>query len=538
MLPLFAAAQSATDKLLDTLFDDTFSGIHSLSWFDYAMMVPYFAVLAVLSLYGLHRYKVIWEYFRAKHKLNVPPARRYADHELPPVTIQLPIFNEKFVVDRLLEQTVKMRYPRDRFQIQVLDDSTDETHPYTKALCERLRAEGHNVEYVHRVNRVGFKAGALEHGLDTAIGELVAVFDADFLPPEDFLEQTIHHFTDPKVGVVQTRWAHLNRDSNILTEVQAMLLDAHFVLEHGARYGNGLFFNFNGTGGILRREMIRDAGGWQHDTLTEDSDLSYRAQVRGWRFVYMPNVECASELPVETHAFQVQQQRWSKGLTQCAKKLWPLLKNADVPFAVKLEAFLHLTPNISYPMMIILSIFMLPVMICRFYMGPLEMLMIDVPLIVASFLSISIFYVVAQRELYPDNWKRSIILLPPLFAVGVMLTLSNAKAVMEALMGKASAFVRTPKYAVNQGQKKVQQAKYRRRSGWLPYLEIAAGTWFLVVVGYAVDTWNYLAIPFLMLFVSGYYWSGFSKLWQEWRLKLAFEKAQREAEMALETSAE
>lgn len=536
MVPLFAAAQSATDKLIDTLFDDTFSGIHTLSWFDWAMMIPYFSVLLVLSMYGLHRYKVIYEYFKVKHKLNAPPARRFAADELPPVTVQLPLFNEQFVVKRLLEQTVKMRYPRDKFQIQVLDDSTDETAPYTRALCEEYRALGHNVQYIHRTNRVGFKAGALEHGLETATGELTAVFDADFLPPEDFLEKTVDYFSDEKVGVVQTRWTHLNKDSNLLTEVQALLLDAHFVLEHGARYGNGLYFNFNGTAGILRKRMIHDAGGWQHDTLTEDSDLSYRAQLKGWKFVYVPSVECPSELPVETHAFQVQQQRWSKGLTQCAKKLWPLIGPSGSSRSIKTEAFFHLTPNISYPLMIILSVFMLPVMICRFYMGPLEMLLIDVPLIVASFLSISLFYVIAQRELYPDNWKRSILLLPALLATGVMLTLSNTKSVIEALRGQSSAFVRTPKYAVNQGQKQVSVAKYRWRSGWLPYLEIAAGTWFLCMVAYAIDTWNYLSIPFLMLFVCGYYWAGFSTLWQEWRLKLQFEKAQREAAMAMEVA--
>ena len=493
-------------------------------------------MLLVLSLYGLHRYKVIYEYFKVKHKLNQPPAQTFAPADLPPVTVQLPLYNEQFVVERLLAQTVLMRYPRDRFQIQVLDDSTDETHAHTRALCAHYRELGHNVEYIHRSNRVGFKAGALEHGNETATGELCAVFDADFLPPVDFLERTVDYFTDPKVGVVQTRWTHLNKDSNLLTEVQAMLLDAHFVLEHGARYGNGLYFNFNGTAGILRKSMINDAGGWQHDTLTEDSDLSYRAQIKGWKFVYVPSVECPSELPVETHAFQVQQQRWSKGLTQCAKKLWPLIGPSSAPWANKLEAFFHLTPNISYPLMIILSVFMLPVMICRFYMGPLEMLLIDLPLIVASFASISAFYVIAQRELYPDNWKRSILLLPALLATGVMLTLSNTKSVIEALRGQHSAFVRTPKYAVNQGQKKVQQAKYRRRSGWLPYLEIAAGTWFLAMVAYAIDTWNYLSIPFLMLFVCGYYWAGFSTLWQEWRMKLQFERAQREAGMALEAA--
>ncbi len=523
--PLFAA--STTDKILNVLFDDTFAGIHQLTWFDWAILLPYFGTLMVLSLYGLHRYKVIHEYFRVKKTLNQPPAKLF--ERLPPVTVQLPLFNEQFVVERLIAQVLKMHYPKHLFQVQVLDDSTDESSAFTAALCARYRAAGHNIDYIHRVIRTGFKAGALEHGLATATGDFIAVFDADFLPPIDFLERTIHYFADEGIGVVQTRWSHINRDSNLLTEVQAMLLDAHFVLEHGARSGNGLFFNFNGTAGILRKTMIRDAGGWQHDTLTEDSDLSYRAQLKGWRFAYVPSVDCPSELPVETHAFQIQQQRWSKGLTQCALKLWPRIWRADLPFKVKLEAWLHLTPNISYPLMIIISALMLPVMIVRFYMGWVEMVFLDVPLIVANFVSIGAFYLVAQRELYPQTWKRSIIFLPALMAVGVMLTLSNTKSVIEALLRRHSAFVRTPKYAVAKGQHRNQQQKYRRRSGWLPYLELGCGTAFLAMVAYAIDSYNYLSIPFLMLFVCGYFWAGGSTLWQEWQGKLRFERQQQEA---------
>ncbi len=523
--PLFAA--STTDKILNALFDDTFAGIHQFTWFDWAILIPYFGTLTILSLYGLHRYKVIYEYFRVKKSLNRPPGRLF--DELPPVTVQLPLYNEQFVVERLIDTVLKMRYPKHLFQVQVLDDSTDESSAFTAALCARYRAAGHNIDYIHRVDRTGFKAGALEHGLDTATGDFVAVFDADFLPPVDFLERTIHYFTDNKIGVVQTRWSHINRDSNLLTEVQAMLLDAHFVLEHGARSGNGLFFNFNGTAGILRKAMIRDAGGWQHDTLTEDSDLSYRAQLKGWRFAYVPAVDCPSELPVETHAFQIQQQRWSKGLTQCALKLWPRIWKADLPFKVKLEAWLHLTPNISYPLMIVISALMLPVMIVRFYMGWVEMLFLDVPLICANFVSIGAFYLVAQRELYPQTWKRSIIFLPALMAVGVMLTLSNTKSVIEALLRQHSAFVRTPKYAVAKGQHQNQQREYRRRSGWLPYVELAAGTAFLAMVAYAIESYNYLSIPFLMLFVGGYFWAGGSTLWQEWQGKMRFEREQQEA---------
>ncbi|MBV9611916.1 MAG: glycosyltransferase, partial [Acidobacteriaceae bacterium] len=277
--------------------------------------------MLILSVYGLHRYETMRRYIKFKKNLLKAPPQRFAT--LPKVTVQLPLYNERFVVARLLEEIKNLEYPRELLQIQVLDDSTDETHPYAQRLCNEYRAAGLPIEYRHRSNREGFKAGALQEGLATATGELIAIFDADFLPPPDFLMRTVHFFTDPTVGVVQTRWSYVNKEFNILTQVEAMLLDGHFVLEHGARCGSGLFFNFNGTAGILRRKMIEDAGGWQHETLTEDSDLSYRAQLKGWRFVYLPVLDCPSELPAETYGFQVQQARWAKGLTQVAIKLLP-----------------------------------------------------------------------------------------------------------------------------------------------------------------------------------------------------------------------
>jgi cellulose synthase/poly-beta-1,6-N-acetylglucosamine synthase-like glycosyltransferase len=442
------------------------------------------------------------------------------------VTIQLPLYNERYVVERLLEATAKIDYPRELLQIQVLDDSTDDTHPFTRRLVEDYREAGLPIEYIHRENRHGYKAGALENGLRTATGEIVAIFDADFVPPSDFLHRTAHYFVDSKVGMVQTRWGYLNRHHSVLTEVQAMLLDGHFVLEHIARAGGGLFFNFNGTAGVLRKSMIQDAGGWQHDTLTEDSDLSYRAQLKGWKFVYVPSMECPSELPVETYGFQVQQSRWAKGLTQVAMKLLPSILKSDLPFRVKAEAFFHLTPNIGYPLMIVISLMMLPVMIVRFYMGWLEMLLIDFPLIVASFWSISAFYVVAHRELFPKTWKRSFLFLPALMAAGVALTIINSRAVFEALIGYKTEFARTAKYGA-QPRLRIRDDKYRRRSGWLPYAEIAAGSVFLAITVYALNSYNYLAAPFLLLFVGGYYWAGFTTLWQEYQGKLAFER-QRE----------
>ncbi|HEX8985912.1 MAG TPA: glycosyltransferase [Bryobacteraceae bacterium] len=517
LLPIPALLLAATiyQQFRRALLDNTFAGIHQLDWFDWAMLVPYFVLLGILSLYGLHRYEIIRTYFKHRKKLPQGPPSRFA--QLPPVTIQLPLFNERYVVERLLDEVLKMDYPRELLQIQVLDDSTDETHPFAERLVAQYAALGHPIEYHHRTNRHGYKAGALQEGLETATGEFVAVFDADFVPPADFLMRTIHFFADPQIGVVQTRWSYINRDSNVLTEVQAILLDGHFVLEHGARYGRGLFFNFNGTAGILRRAMIDDAGGWQHDTLTEDSDLSYRAQLKGWRFVYLPGLDCPSELPVEMHSFQVQQSRWAKGLTQVAKKLLPTILRAKVPWRVKLEAIFHLTPNLSYPMMMVVSALMLPVMICRFYMGWMQMLFLDLPLIVASFWSISAFYILAERELYPRSFRRTVMLLPALLAVGVALTVINTRAVLEALLGVQTGFVRTPKYAVDKGQAGAVVVKYRRRSGWLPVIEIGIGTYFVLMVVFAIDVYNFFSLPFLLLFVGGYYWAGFGTLIQEYR---------------------
>src|ERR1700675_4217507 len=460
---------STTNRLVQTFFDDTFAGVHRLDFFDWSLLVPYFLLLIILSCYGCHRYEMIRRYLKHRNMPAQPPGKL---ETLPRVTIQLPLYNERYVVERLLEEVVKMDYPKHLLEIQVLDDSTDDTHPFTEALVRDYRAAGVPIEYIHRSNRHGYKAGALQEGVRTATGEFIAIFDADFVPPRDFLMRTIHQFADPKVGVVQTRWSYLNRHFNLLTEVEAMLLDGHFVIEHGARSGSGLFFNFNGTAGILRTRMIEDAGGWQHDTLTEDSDLSYRAQLKGWRFVYLPDVECPSELPVDTYSFQVQQSRWAKGLTQVALKLLPSILKSKLPWRVKLEAFFHLTPNISYPFMIAVSALMLPVMIVRFYMGWFQMLVIDTPLIAASFWSISAFYVIAHRELFPKTWKRSFLFLPALMAAGVALTIINTRAVIEALVGYQTAFLRTPKYAIG-GQKKVdiRNARYRRRSGWLPYAE-------------------------------------------------------------------
>ena len=445
--------------------------------------------------------------------------------------MQLPIYNERYVTERLVEAVAQFDYPRELLQIQVLDDSTDETQAIARDCVERYHDLGVPIEYIHRDNREGYKAGALQEGLKTATGEFVAIFDADFIPPADFLRRTVPYFTDSKLAMVQTRWSYINRNYSALTEVEAILLDGHFAIEHSSRYRSGLFFNFNGTAGIWRREAIEDAGGWQHDTLTEDTDLSYRAQIRGWQFLYLPEIDCPSELPVEMNAFKSQQARWAKGLMQTAKKILPQVMRADIPASVKAEAFFHLTANISYPLMIFMSMILLPAMIVRFYQGWFQVLVIDLPLFLASTCSISSFYLAAERALYPKTWKRTFLYLPFVMAVGIGIAVRNAVAVLEAIVGKKSEFVRTPKYRVEAGAKQDGawiKKSYHKRAGWMPYAEVLLGLYFAAGVFYAIQNENYATTPFLLLFVWGYLYTGLMSLSQTYlgRLRLGGNETQ------------
>jgi len=301
-LAAWTAPKGVLPYLRQHLLDKTFQGLYRTDAFDRALLIPYFIVLILLAGYGMHRYILVYLYYKHKKNRTTEPAAYF--EELPRITVQLPIFNEQYVVERLLESICKLKYPREKLDIQVLDDSTDETVEVAHNLVERYAALGNPISYHHRTNRAGFKAGALAEGLKTAKGEFVVIFDADFTPPEDFVLRTIHHSSDPGIGMVQTRWTHINRNYSFLTQVEAILLDGHFVLEHSGRARSGVFFNFNGTAGVWRRAAIDEAGGWQHDTLTEDTDLSYRAQLKGWKFIYLQDVECPAELPVEMTAFK------------------------------------------------------------------------------------------------------------------------------------------------------------------------------------------------------------------------------------------
>src|SRR5687767_11006544 len=474
------------------------------------VLATYFFVLVILAVYGWHRYFLVYLYMKNKDRHPTPMGM----DRLPRVTVQLPIYNEMYVADRLIDAVCRLNYPRELLEIQVLDDSTDETRIVAERAVMRNAATGIEISYLHRTDRTGYKAGALEAGMKVAKGEFIAIFDADFIPSPDFLEKTVPYFGDDRIALVQARWGHINQDYSLLTKIQSILLDAHFVLEHGARNRAGMFFNFNGTAGIWRRTAITDAGGWQHDTLTEDLDLSYRAQLRGWKFVFLPGLVAPAEVPVEMNSFKSQQHRWAKGSIQTCRKLLPSILRSKLPLGVKAEAFFHLTANFNYPLMCVLSILLGPSMAIRYRMGLYEMLLIDVPLFFAATASVANFYMVCQRELHTD-WVRRLKYLPFLMSVGIGLMVNNTRAVFEALFNQQSEFARTPKYRIEGQTDEWIGKKYRQSFIVQPMIELGLGLYFTATIFYALANGIYGTIPFLVLFQVGFLYMGLLSIIQQ-----------------------
>jgi cellulose synthase/poly-beta-1,6-N-acetylglucosamine synthase-like glycosyltransferase len=489
------------------------SPLYQLDAFDWTVLIIYFGILTVLAIYGIYRVKQVidfWRYSRFPPK----PKGEFTAAELPHITVQLPLFNEMYVVERLVKAVTEIDYPRDYMEIQVLDDSTDETVSIARATVAKYAARGFDIHYIHRDDRTGFKAGALENGMKTAKGRLIAIFDADFVPKPDFLRKLIHHFTDPIVGCAQMRWSHINGSYNLLTRLQTIMLDGHFVVEQTTRNRSGNFFNFNGTAGIWRREAIEMSGGWQHDTLTEDTDLSFRAQLMGWRFVYLLDEEAPAEIPVEINAFKAQQRRWAKGVLQVWFKLYKRIWAAPLPLRVKLEMFFRLTGNISYPLMIVASFMQFPLLLVRYNQGLHQLMMLDVPLLFFSTVSVVLFYGTAVWYLDKKRGMR-LLHLPLVMGLGIGLAFSNARAVLEALAGVKSDFVRTPKYQVEKtDDESWKKKKYKRKHGWLPLLELSFALYFVLAIAYAVRMHMWGPIAFLLLFCFGYGYMGTMSLLQ------------------------
>ena len=476
------------------------------------LCTAYFAVLLLLSMYGIHRSHLVLTCLRFRDRLKqmrhgLPPLldSPSADEPtpahpapLPHVTIQLPIFNEATVIARLLDHVAAVRYPRSALEIQVLDDSTDETEVLARAHVAELRRVHPDLDiaYMHRTDRKGFKAGALDAGLKVAKGDLIAVFDADFLPQPGFLLDVVPHFVaDPRVGMVQARWGHLNRAHSLLTKVQALMLDGHHLVENRARAAAGWLFNFSGTGGIWRKIAIESSGGWQHDTITEDLDLSYRAQLAGWKFVYRENVVTPAELPEDVSAFRAQQFRWAKGTVQCARKLIGPIWRAPLTLSQRIEALFHLTPHFAYPLMMFLSLLLLPALLLMPATNGRTMLLIDLPLCVGTTGSLAAFYAMAERA-QGRRWIDAFRQLPALLALGAGLAPHLTKAVIEGLSSMAGEFVRTPKRGI-------QRERYRARAD-LPIVEVLLCLFSGASTVAAIETGHWFATPFAMIFTFGY----------------------------------
>ena len=467
----------------------------------------YYAVLSVLAVYGAHRGWMVILYYR--HRGASP--RSFAGlATLPRVTVQLPIYNEVYVVERLVRAVAAIDYPRALLEIQLLDDSNDETREIARTAAERLRRMGYDIAYLPRPRRDGFKAGALQAGLAAARGEFLLIFDADFVPPRDILRRCLPHFGDERVGMVQTRWEHLNRDFSLFTRIQAILLDGHFVIEHAARHRSGRFFNFNGTAGIWRRACLEDAGGWTADTLTEDLDASYRAQLRGWRFVYLSECASPAEVPVDIHGFKSQQHRWAKGSIQTGRKLLPAIFRSELPWRIKAEAFFHLTNNVSYLLMLCLALLMVPAIVIRDRIGWQRLIGLDFPLFFGATFSFAAFYVCSQREL-ARRWGPTLRSLPFLLSLGIGLSISNSRAVLEAALDRPSEFVRTPKYSIEGSRGEWKSKRYRAVRDASLVGEILLAVYFFFALLFAVHYRYWASLPFLLVFFNGYaYTAGLS----------------------------
>ena len=473
----------------------------------------------LLAAYGLHRFHLIRLYRRGARALDAaaardagagnpgPPRVRPEPAQWPRVTIQLPVRDERYVVERLLTAAASVDYPRDRFEIQLLDDSDDETTEVAARAVAAIRARGIAVSHLRRPDRSGYKAGALQYGLERSSGDLLAVFDADFVPPPSILRDLIPYFEDSGVGVAQARWDHLNRDYSALSRAQAISLDSHFWIEHSARMSGGRFLNFNGTAGVLRKACVVDAGGWQSDTLTEDLDLSYRAQLKGWRVVFAPEVGCPGELPVEMNAFKAQQHRWVKGSVQVARKLLPEIWRSSLPASVKWEATFHLTNNAAYVLLLLLSLIVYPVVLTRYETKSLWYTIAEAVLLVVATAPVLAYFGVAQRASRRD-WIRQLRHIPFVLSLGIGLAVNNTRAVLEGLFGSRGAFDRTPKFRIRDRSDRWWGMEYRAPVKPWVLFELGLAAYFALSVFALAKAKLYAPLPFFGLYLFGYLYVG------------------------------
>lgn len=475
---------------------------------DEIVLISYFVSLLILFVFGAHGFIMIYYYNKYKD-VKPKPQANYEPNSL--VTIQLPLYNELYVVERLINAVCEIEYPKDKLEIQVLDDSTDETVNIVAKIVEEKQALGFDIQHVRRPNREGYKAGALKEGLRIAKGEFIAIFDADFVPQKDFLEKTLAHFTHDKVGMVQTRWEHLNSEYSILTKAQALALDAHFVIEQNVRNKAGFFINFNGTGGVWRKSCIEDAGNWHSDTLTEDLDLSYRAQLNGWKFVFLRDSVSPAELPSEINSLKAQQFRWTKGAVETAKKILPLVWKSKIPFKVKLHSTYHLTNNFVFPFTLLTAILNVPLIFVK-NAGAHEAYFALLSMFVLAFVGSFVFYLYSQKDIRTD-WRKKIVLFPLFMAGSMGLAVNNSRAVFEGLLSRKSEFVRTPKFKVVSNSDSWKGNKYiNKKLEPSVIVELIMAIYCLIGIGSSIYFLEFAALPFQFLFFIGFAFMSYTSI--------------------------
>jgi len=464
----------------------------------------YLIALLVLGIFSVEALYLVYRYLRGRKKKKTQPG---AEH-FPPVTIQLPIYNEVYVAKRLIQAVCELEYPKDKLEIQVLDDSTDQTRQVCREQVEFFSKAGFDIHYLHRQLRQGFKAGALQDALRVARGEFIAIFDADFLPQKDFLKKTVPFFKDEKVGMIQTRWEHLNEEFSFVTKAQAFGLAGHFAIEQNGRNAAGYFINFNGTAGIWRKSCIEDAGSWQADTLTEDLDLSYRAQLKGWKFLFLDDVVTPSELPAEINALKSQQYRWTKGAGETARKILPRLWKSKLPFGLKIHSTLHLTSNMSYPFLLILALLNLPFVIIKRHFPESSLYTLIFTFFAISFSASFIFYAVSQKSLYND-WKKRLLLFPVFMSGSMGFSVNNTKAVIEGLLKLSTPFIRTPKYKLIGRAGTIHDKSYRPTLDKTVIVEIIMAIYSCIGIIFSLYYRELGILPFMLMFFTGYSMIGY-----------------------------
>ncbi len=488
------------------------------------LLSMYGIVLGLIFIYCMLELTLAINYVRHQRKPKKTQPFLSEDtpsQELPFVTVQLPVFNELYVVERLIDQVMLFNYPKDRFEVQVLDDSTDETVEISKRKVEEYKAKGFNIEFIHRVDRTGFKAGALQNGMKVCKGEFIAIFDADFLPKTDFLRSTLPHFANEKVGVVQTKWAHINREYSLLTRIQGFFLDAHFSVEQMGRNSQGYFINFNGTAGIWRKSTIEDAGGWQADTLTEDLDLSYRAQMKGWQFVFLEAFESPAELPADMKSFKSQQFRWIKGGAETARKILPKIVRTNHPFAIKLNAFTHLLSSSIYILVFFLVLLSVPLLLVKNTYIQSEYIQYGTPFLLTNF-AIAFFFFVSNTKRFKswEGFSEFFFLLPTFIIVTMGLSFHNALAAIRGLARERTPFIRTPKFNIQNVKDAWKDKKYvSSKIDFVTILEGILMLYFLFGIVYAFVTGKFDLILIHIMAFTGFGYVFFNSVKHSWGIK-------------------